>query len=237
MKQNNLTQYIGNELELFQYAVNWKSYYKSKIESYIKGSVLEVGAGFGSTTKVLCSKNCKIWTALEPDIDMYKKLQKLKSENTLPCNLEIYNTDLLNLNNDILYDTIIYIDVLEHIENDQDELNCAFSKLSNSGHLIILSPAHNFVFSKFDKRIGHFRRYNKKSLKSIIPEELKVKKLFYLDSIGLLSSLANKYFLKQESPTIKQIYFWDRILLKVSKFFDIFLSNFFGKSIILICQK
>ena len=51
------------------------------------------------------------------------------------------------------------MNVLEHIEDDKEELNIAVSKLNQGGHLIILVPAHNELYSKFDKEIGHFRRY------------------------------------------------------------------------------
>ena len=56
--------YIGNELELFKDAVNWKAYYRSAIEKYIYGDVCEVGAGLGGTTTALLNDTVNSWLAI-----------------------------------------------------------------------------------------------------------------------------------------------------------------------------
>ena len=61
------------------------------------------------------------------------------------------------------FDCILYIDVLEHIEDDRAQIDAAARLVRGGGHVVILSPAHHWLFSEFDKSIGHFRRYNKGS--------------------------------------------------------------------------
>ena len=56
-----MSEYQGKELELFEYAENWKRYFASHMKPYLKGSVLEVGAGIGGTTKVLCDATQISW--------------------------------------------------------------------------------------------------------------------------------------------------------------------------------
>ena len=73
------------------------------------------------------------------------------------------------------YDTIIYLDVLEHIEHDQKEFLNAFSNLNDGGHLIVSVPAYNFLYSKFDKDFGHYKRYNKADFKKFIETCEKIK--------------------------------------------------------------
>lgn len=85
--------------------------------------------------------------------------------------------------------------------------------------------------------IRHFRRYKKKSLKSALPESLRIKKLYYLDSVGYFASLINKLFLKQKMPSLKQIQFWDKTLVPLSKIVDRLLFFRFGKSLLLIAEK
>ena len=130
------------------------------------------------------------------------------------------------------FDTIIYIDVLEHIEESRKEIELIKAHLNSKGHLIILVPAFNFMYNNFDKQVGHFRRYNKKLLKDEIDSQLSIVKLFYIDSIGFFASLLNKYILKKDLPTTKNIFLWDKIMIPISKKSDIFLSFFFGKSLI-----
>ena len=75
--------------------------------------------------------------------------------------------------------------VLEHIQNDVGEIKEVFKKLNRNGHLIIMVPAHQKLYSKFDKSIGHYRRYEREFFKTEL-EGLKRVKLLSLDSMGLM---------------------------------------------------
>lgn len=235
----NLTmkEYIGNELELFKHAYNWKNYYAKFLSEYLKGDVLEVGAGIGETTHSLCKGNIESWVCLEPDSELTAIISKKRKSGYLPSFIEIITETLDGVESNRKFDSIIYIDVIEHIEDDAAELKKASTFLKPGGHLIVLVPAHNYLFSNFDKSIGHFRRYNKKMLQLAAPNELKKVDLRYLDSVGLLASLANKWFLKQEYPELKQIKFWDNFMIPISKITDTFLFYLLGKTVIGIWKK
>src|SRR5262249_24335255 len=131
------------------------------------------------------------------------------------------------------YDTILYIDVLEHIEDDKSELTSARSHLRGGGHLIILSPAHLWLSSAFDRAIGHCRRYSAKSLKPVVPVEMLLVRLCYLDSVGLLLSLGNRLLLNQSQPRVEQIRLWDRFIVPISRWVaDVCVRYQLGKSIL-----
>jgi 2-polyprenyl-3-methyl-5-hydroxy-6-metoxy-1,4-benzoquinol methylase len=135
------------------------------------------------------------------------------------------------------FDTIIYIDVLEHIEHDGDELTAAAAQLRPGGHLIVLSPAHQSLFTPFDAAIGHFRRYNRSGLRGISPAGLRLARMRYLDSVGLTASTANRMFLKQSMPTKAQLHVWDTWMVPVSRVLDKLLLYSVGKSILAVWQK
>lgn len=223
--------YIGSELELFSHAKIWKQYWSQKIKPLIQGPVLEVGAGLGANTKLLRDEQT-VWHQLEPDEKFYKQL--LKSNKKINSCIA-YNGFLKN-HTKKNYQTIIYIDVLEHIEKDRDELEIAATKLLKGGSVIVLSPAHQILMSNFDRNIGHFRRYNKKMLRDICPKSMMVKKQYYLDSVGLLASYAAR-FVKSGNPTLRQILFWDRLMVPISKFLDLLSFFLVGKTIITIYEK
>src|SRR3954449_7275000 len=63
-------EYVGDELEVFAGAVRWKRYFGTQLRPFIRGNVLEVGAGLGSTTKVLYQDEVESWTCLEPDVKL-----------------------------------------------------------------------------------------------------------------------------------------------------------------------
>jgi len=232
-----MNEYIGGELELFKHAHNWKAYYAGFFRRYLTGDVLEVGAGLGETTHHLYDGSQKSWIALEPDPSLSKEIELKKQRGYLPQLLTIKTGTIDNLEQSILYDAIVYIDVIEHIESDREELKKAEALLKPGGKLIILVPAHNFLYTEFDKAIGHFRRYNKKMLRAAAPETLNRIKLVYLDSVGLSASLANKWFLKQRYPELKQIKFWDNIMVPISRITDKMLFHSLGKSVLGIWEK
>ena len=246
----DVSTYIGDELELFSHAHNWKNYWGNQVKPYLGQRVLEVGAGLGGTTQhLLDAQRIKRWTCLEPDPELARGIQDKKDKGLLPNTCEILVKTLEDLGNSQqqqdssainaaeAYDAIIYIDVIEHIENDVAELAQTLPFLKKNGHLIILVPAHQFLFSPFDKAIGHYRRYNRPHLKSVIPEGYEIVKTVYLDAVGLGASLANKWFLKQSYPTLKQVLFWDKYIVSASKLVDKLTFHNLGKSVLLVAKK
>lgn len=234
------THYIGNELGLFALAENWKDYWASQVTAYLGSKVLEVGAGLGGTTALLISKMQTLdqWVCLEPDERLANQIpQTLKSAHRNAEKVTVETKYLATYDPSARFDSLIYIDVIEHIEDDRKELKSAMNFLNPGGHLVVLVPAHNFLMSPFDKTIGHYRRYNKKMLLDIVPENAEVVVHRYLDSFGLGVSLANKVFLKQNYPTRKQVLFWNNFIVPVSKRLDHVLDFNVGKSVLLICRR
>ncbi len=229
--------YIGAELELFRHATNWKNYYSRQIRPFFGDDVLEVGAGIGATTESLCDGKQRRWVCLEPDAQMAAEITAKIEKGELPACCEVVIKTLDDLDESEKFDSIIYIDVLEHIERDGEEVLAAARHLKENGFLIVLAPAHQFLFTPFDQAIGHFRRYNKKSLSALIPPDLKCEKLIYLDSIGAFASLGNKLALRRSMPTLQQILLWDRKLVPISTFFDSIIGFRAGKSVLGIWRK
>ena len=229
--------YVGSELDLFALAKNWKSYWSAKIAPYLTGDVLEAGAGIGSNTALLSSANSRRWVCLEPDPQLSAQLAANLKAIDPTRNYENFCGTLQSLDPSETFDTIIYIDVLEHIENDAAELRAAASRLRPRGRVIVLSPAHQWLFTPFDTSIGHFRRYNRASLKKVSPAGLTLERLFYLDTFGIMASAANQLFLRQSMPTRAQIGVWDRWIVPVSRVVDPVLGYSLGKSIVGIWRK
>ncbi len=229
--------YEGKELSIFANAGKWKAYWLDFISNYLKGHLLEVGAGIGGNTSMFARLHLHGITCLEPDSKLAEGLRKKLHADGLAekCRVIIGNTGTMT--DEKVYDTVVYIDVMEHIENDTEEMHRAACLLNSGGHLIVLSPAHNILYSPFDKAVGHFRRYNREMLAAIVPEELQPVRIAYLDSFGLLASGANRLLLKHSMPDLKQIQIWDRFLIPLSVLFDPLLRYRLGKTIIGIWRR
>jgi len=135
------------------------------------------------------------------------------------------------------YDTILYIDVLEHIETDAAEMAAAAELLRPGGHLAVLSPAFPWLFTEFDAAIGHHRRYTRGTLTALSPRSLVRRRCWYLDSVGLLASLANRFLLRASMPTKAQIRLWDRSFVPLSMWVDRLIGHSVGRSILAVWEK
>jgi SAM-dependent methyltransferase len=218
-------QYAGSELEIFEKAQHWKAYLRRCMEPYLGGSVLEVGAGLGANTRQFAALKFNRWTCLEPDKSLLEQIEPAERR-------ELLAGDLYALDSSRLFDAILYVDVLEHIADDSAELRRASAHLNPGGALIVLSPAHQWLFTPFDRTIGHYRRYTRQSLQAAAPRHLRREKLIYLDSVGMLASLANRLLLNQSMPTAAQIRTWDSVLVPCSRLLDPLLCGSVGKSVL-----
>jgi SAM-dependent methyltransferase len=229
--------YVGSELDLFGAAVNWKSYVRRQVARYLGRDVLEVGAGHGGTTRMLCDGRADRWTCLEPDASLADRLLAAISAGDLPdcCRMRIGT--LADIEDEERFDTILYMDVLEHIADDRAELELAVDRLRPGGHLIVLAPAHPWLFTPFDAAIGHYRRYTKGTLRAAAPSGLPMVRLAYLDAVGMLASLGNRLVLRSAMPNPGQIAVWDRFLVPLSYLADPLLGHTVGKSVLAIWRK
>jgi SAM-dependent methyltransferase len=231
--------YVGSELELFRDATRWKRYVAAQISAYISGDVLEVGAGLGATTQAIHSPRAAGWTCLEPDAALATQLRSTVSSlrDARGAAPTVQIGTVAELEPRPRFDCILYLDVLEHIVDDRAELRRAAARLRPDGHLIVLSPAWNFLRAPFDVAIGHHRRYDRRSLAASPPPRTRLVLARYLDAAGVAASLANRLLLKQALPTRAQIRFWDAWLVPLSRLVDPALGFHVGKSVLVVWQK
>ena len=180
--------YVGSELDLFSAAKNWKNYFRNQLAPYLGQDVLEVGAGLGGTTRVLCRGTENRWVCLEPDPTLVSRLDSEIASGNLPNVCRSQTGIISDLDPAETFDTVLYMDVLEHIEDDRAEVARAAARLRKGGHIIALSPAHQWLFTPFDKAIGHCRRYTKTNFGALGGNDLETVRLVYLDSIGFFAT-------------------------------------------------
>lgn len=228
-------KYVGSELDLFAAVHNWKTYWSRSLQPYIGGDVLEVGAGIGANTAFMDQGIAQSWVCLEPDSELADQLAANIAKSSTRSRYESVCGTLQSLP-PCKFDTILYIDVLEHIQNDRTELETAAVRLKPGGRIIVLAPAHQSLYTPFDAAIGHYRRYNRPMLRAITPTTLQLERIWYLDSAGLLLSAGNRLFLRQSMPTKEQLSVWDNFVIPVSRLLDPCFFRSIGKSIVAVWQ-
>ena len=202
------------------------------IKKYLKGDILEVGAGCGSFTKNYLNKSINSITLTELD---KKNILDLKEKFKANANIKILNKNIEDVSGK--FDSIIYLHVLEHIKNDKKEILNATKRLNKNGFLVIMVPAHQKIYSNLDRAVGHFRRYEieffNKNFKSL--EKINIK---FLDTMGYFLYLFNKFFFKKEVyPSKFKIFIWDKIFTPLTIVVDFIFRYRFGKCILVIYKK
>ena len=137
------------------------------VEPFVGQRVLEVGSGTGTITQFLRDRDRVMATEYD---EQYLHLLERRFENNL--NVRTARFDLTQAAPESVaaerYDTIICLNVLEHIENDEAALGRLHDLLEENGRLLLLVPAHEALFGKMDEAIGHFRRYESDSLQALL---------------------------------------------------------------------
>ena len=227
-----MQNYPETATERFDNANFHIKYCLSIIKKYIKGDVLEVGAGCGSFTRNYLSKEINNIVLTEKDD---KNISNLKDIFRSKPKINVTKSSINNIYGK--FDSILYFHVLEHIQDDIKELEEAEKKLKPGGHLVIMVPAHPKIYSNLDKAVGHFRRYEKEFFKRNF-FNLNLINFKFLDSIGYLLYYLNKIFFKKETfPSSFKILLWDKFFTPLTIVVDFFTNYNFGKCIIAVYKK
>ena len=226
-------KYLNEVLEYFDISDKYRSYQIDLFKKYVGKEILEVGSGRGKIIEILSREHDKKFTLLELDENFFDFLKK----NFNSKNIKILKEKSENLDGN-KYDTIFYLDVIEHIEKDVDELNIAYNLLKKNGHLIIIVPAFQILYSQFDLNVGHFRRYRKKFFINYSKQKnLEIKKLAYFDILGFFIIFFSKILnLANSKNTSLGIKIWN-FLIPLSKLIDKITLHSLGKSIVCIYKK
>ena len=224
--------YPGLELENFDKAHIWRKYIYFLIKKYLNDNILEIGAGIGSFTRNYINDFKDITITETDDKNLIYLKKKFHDKN----NIKITNN--LIQNTERKFNTIIYLNVLEHIQNDVKEINNALNKINTGGYLVILVPAHQKLYSKFDKAVGHFRRYDISFFKKNYFPNSELIKVYCLDCFGYFLYFINQFFFKDEIyPSKLKIFIWDKIFTPATIFADFVTRYRFGKNIMCILKK
>jgi hypothetical protein len=192
----------------------------------------------GATARVFAQlPGISAYAALEPDADLVARMRQQAAAGGFPPGFEAIAGTIESLPPGRRFDSILYIDVLEHIADDRGELQRATGRLRVGGHLVVLAPAHQWLFSPFDAAIGHYRRYTRRTLAAVAPPALEQIRIDYLDAVGIVLSLGNRAALRQRMPGQRQVMLWDRLAVPISRRLDPLLRYRAGKSVLAVWRR
>jgi SAM-dependent methyltransferase len=189
-----------------EHAPNYLRWIADLIAPYLGQSVLELGAGVGSITELYV--NGRRVVATDRSDECVAALQERFNGAT---NVEVAQKDLREIGDDgERFDSIVMINVLEHIKDDVGTLTSLRSLLSPTGKVILYVPALNGLYGHWDRKVGHYRRYAKWRLREISREAgLQVLELRYVNMLAIPAWFAFSRT-DVERTTSASLSIWDR---------------------------
>jgi SAM-dependent methyltransferase len=226
-------------LGLLDGAENFTEWMYSHVKPHLKGTILEIGSGSGTYSKKIIKdfpKNTIVLSDIDPGY-----IQRLSRDFTAPnirvgkLNLEVPEDFSLLPS---LADSAFALNVLEHVEQDTLALNNIYNNLNPGGVMVMLVPAHMFLYNRIDKSIGHFRRYSKKMIHEKIAETpFTLEKLYYFNALSMAGWYLNGNILKKEVVDDGLLSVFDRLVPLIRRFEKHIMREKIGISLIALLRK
>jgi hypothetical protein len=239
---------IPFELRSLAAARNYQAWVYRKVEPFLGRRILELGAGIGNMSRWLPVRDRLILTESEPSLcEMLREgLGERASDPRVSCqSFDLAQSDLAPYIAENL-DTIVSFNVLEHIEDDSAALArlCEILRKSQAPgpkRLVSFVPAHSWAYGAMDKSFGHFRRYSRQRLESILEQVAPETKLShsYFNVVGLAGWLVNGRLLGKSQIGMSSIDAFEKLCPIVSPIDDLLHKHLrlpMGQSLISVAE-
>lgn len=234
MPTDKTPQYFGKDLESMSFAKNYYRWILDEFHLYLGENVAEVGAGTGNFSVLLLETKILNLKAFEPSGNMFPLLKESLSKDKRAC---AENNFFGSSNKEEEFDSVLYVNVLEHIEDDSSELIRARDALVPGGYLLIFSPAIPALYSDMDRQIGHFRRYTKKNLIKLVQNSgFSIIKAKYFDVAGIIPWYINFVLLKNQMSS-RSVSLYDKAVVPIMRIVENTVTPPIGKNLLVIAKK
>lgn len=240
---NETCVYDGRDLEAMSFARRYHRWILEIFEPYLGTRLVEVGAGVGSFSELLLERpSCESLALVEPSRAMYARLTERLAALHTPVRLLTFNAAFTEVAAAIKAeqkpDSIIYVNVMEHIADDDAELRDVHRSLAPGGRVFIFAPALPWLYGSFDRLIRHRRRYTRTELENKCRAAgFRVVKSHYFDFAGIIPWWVKYRLFKSEAMEAGAVEFYDRFIVPIVKTVERNIRPPVGKNVVLIAEK
>lgn len=166
-------------------AARYNRWLFERTDGLIGARVVDVGAGIGTFTDFAAHEGREV-VALEPDGELIGLLTERFREAS---NVRVLHGDVKDLTPELVgfhADSVLCLNVLEHVRDDADALRRVREALVPAGKLFLLVPAHEWLFGSLDRSAKHERRYRKDRLRELLENAgFNVRALRHVNPLGI----------------------------------------------------
>jgi SAM-dependent methyltransferase len=226
--------YEGRDLEVLAQIPNYHAWIMSWFSPYVRGHVLEYGAGQGTFSQYLRPLAQKL-TLIEPSINLHPALRAKFTDDTSveisPLTLEEHVARL----DSGAADTAVLVNVLEHIEDDRAALLELSRVVTPRGFILIFVPALSFLMSNLDALLGHYRRYHRTELRKRM-EAAGVEMVFcrYFDLPGIAPWFILNKLLGSTSFNPSLVKLYDKAVVPMARRAEAIIAPPWGKNLVAV---
>jgi SAM-dependent methyltransferase len=220
-------------LENISGAVNYREWLVSLVLPYLGEDPIEVGSGLGDYAAAIADHGFRV-TASEAEGGRIARLEQRFAgyDRVTVRPLMMPAGETAN------HSAVFSYNVLEHIEDDRAAVESMTRLIRPGGRVALLVPAFPGAMSPFDRRIGHFRRYSKGSVRALLTGAgLDVDVLRYVNSLGLPAWFLCMRMLKMSARNGPLLILWDRLGVPVVRWIEKKIDPPFGQSIFAVATK
>jgi ubiquinone/menaquinone biosynthesis C-methylase UbiE len=206
-------RYAANDLEIMQVARRYSTHVFELLRPHLGSRVLEVGSGIGTMSRPVADIVDMV-VGIEPNDYCAKRLATVMRGHPRfslrTCHLEeCDSTELATYR----FDTVLCVNVLEHIADDVSALRAFRDVLMPNGKVLLFVPAVQGAYGPLDAELGHYRRYSKRTLRKAFSEAgLQLDTLRHTNPIGLVAWMFNAHILKSRIHNLTQVRIFDRLV-------------------------
>ena len=224
---------ISSTLDVLDDAVNYMGWIVDLMAPYLEGPVLEVGAGHGTFTGRLASFGQV--HALEPGPSTSRVLAERFADD---ARITVERLLVDELPTEPRFASAVMINVLEHIDDDAAVLRQLHDRLVPGGHLAIWVPAFDLLYSDFDRRLGHHRRYRRSGLVELVERTgWRVVDARYVNLPGWFSWLIVTRLARMTPSSGPMVRAFDRVLVPLTRAVESRVRVPFGQSAFVVARK
>jgi SAM-dependent methyltransferase len=207
------------------------------IRPFLGQRILEVGCGLGNLLPHLTGRELAIGVDVAEDSVSYVNGRYEAHDHVQAFTVDVTDRRFVEELHGFQCDTAVSLNVLEHIEDDVQALKHIHEVLTDKSTLVLIVPAHSFLFGTMDSSIGHYRRYDKANLAAKLEQTgFNVLLQRYINPLGALGWFANGRVLRRRVPPVEQLKLFNMLMPFVATL-DKLVDNPFGLSLLSVAKK
>lgn len=230
--------YEGHDLEVL--ASDMPRYYRWILEQFLpelRGLAVEYGAGIGTASRLIL-EHVERLDLVEPSPNLAHRLEaQFQAEPRVKVFAEPLETHVAGMA-DASMDSVVLVNVLEHVEEDGHALAEIRRALRPGGCLLLFVPALSWLMSDLDRLHGHFRRYHRRPLVAALSAAgFEIVRSRYMDLPGALAWWLLNTVGGSVSFNPRMVAFYDRFVVPVARVLEGLIAPPIGKNIVVVARR